>query len=172
MKKLCIGLSLALIFCFIVGCQDKAAMAELEEFKSQAAVEEQNKEIVRRYFEGIDKGDVESLYTLVEEIFDPEVIDSTKEHIKFAFATFGDMQHDIEGLVAEGDIVSMRGTFQATHKGNFFGVQPTGMRLSCPGLWMFRVKDGKIHESWIDNDSLLSLAMQIGLELKPKEGEK
>jgi len=45
MKKLLIILPLALILCFMVGCQDKEAMAELEEFRAQAAVEEQNKEI-------------------------------------------------------------------------------------------------------------------------------
>jgi predicted ester cyclase len=154
----------------MVGCQDKEAMAELEEFKAQAAVEEQNKEIVRRYFESVDKGDVESLYALVDEIFAPEAIDATKDHIKFAFDTFGDMQHDLEEMIAEEDIVSIRGTFQATHKGNFFGVEPTGVKLSCLSLWMFRVKEGKIQESWIDWDSLYNiLTTQLGMELKPKE---
>jgi hypothetical protein len=42
MKKLCMVLPLALILCFMVGCQDKEAMAELEAFKAQAEVEEQN----------------------------------------------------------------------------------------------------------------------------------
>ncbi len=45
MKKLLMILPLALILCFMVGCQDKEAMAELEEFRAQAKVEEQNKEI-------------------------------------------------------------------------------------------------------------------------------
>ena len=31
MKKLCMILPLALILCFMVGCQDKEAMAEVEE---------------------------------------------------------------------------------------------------------------------------------------------
>jgi hypothetical protein len=31
MKKLCIVLPMALILCFMVGCQDKAAMAELDD---------------------------------------------------------------------------------------------------------------------------------------------
>ncbi len=51
MKKLFMILPLALILCFMVDCQDRAAMAELVEFKAQAEVEEQNKEIVKRYFE-------------------------------------------------------------------------------------------------------------------------
>ena len=37
MKKLCMVLSLVLVLCFTFGCQDKEAMAELEEFKAQAA---------------------------------------------------------------------------------------------------------------------------------------
>ena len=51
MKKLRMILPLALILCFVVGCQDKEAMAELEEFKAQAVVEERNKEIVIRFLE-------------------------------------------------------------------------------------------------------------------------
>jgi len=59
MKKLLLILPLALILCFMVGCQDKAAMAELEEFKAQAAVEEQNKALVLRWYEDVDKGNAE-----------------------------------------------------------------------------------------------------------------
>ena len=52
MKNYMIILPLALILCFMVGCQDKEAMAELEEFRAQAAVEEQNKELVTRLIGG------------------------------------------------------------------------------------------------------------------------
>jgi hypothetical protein len=43
MKNLSMILPLALILCFMVGCQDKEAMAELEALKAQTQVEEQNK---------------------------------------------------------------------------------------------------------------------------------
>jgi len=43
MKNLYMILPTALILCFMVGCQDKEAMAELEKFKAQVEVEEQNK---------------------------------------------------------------------------------------------------------------------------------
>jgi len=46
MKKLCMILPLALILCFMVGCQDKEAMSELEAMKAQAEIEEQNKEVI------------------------------------------------------------------------------------------------------------------------------
>jgi len=51
MKKLFLILPLALILCFMVGCQDKEAMAELEAMKAQAKVEEQNKELIRNLYE-------------------------------------------------------------------------------------------------------------------------
>jgi len=66
MKKLFMILPLALILCVMVGCQDKAAMAELEAFKAQAAVEEQNKEIVKRYYELMDQRNPEFLELLSE----------------------------------------------------------------------------------------------------------
>ncbi len=183
MKKLCMILPLALILCFMVSCQDKEAMAELEEFKTQEDIEEQNKKIVRRYFEEVDKGDVESIFALVDEIYAPDCIahsatsekqgiDAVKEHITFAFETFGEMKHNIEEIIADGNMVSVRCTCQATHKGEFMGVSATGKQLSFPVLYMFRVEEGKIQEDWIDWDSLFSLTMQLGMELKPKEGEK
>ena len=180
MKKYHIILPVVMILCFMIGCQDKEAMAELEAMKTQAEVEEQNKDVVRRYFVEVDKGDVESIFALVDEIYAPDCIahsatseeqgiDAVKEHITFAFGTFGEMQHDIEEMIAEGDMVSVRCTFKATHKGDFMGVPATGKPLSCPGLYMFRIEEGRIQEDWIDWDSLLSLTMQLDMELKPKE---
>jgi hypothetical protein len=37
MKRMGMILPMTLILCFMVGCQDKSAMAELEKFKAQAA---------------------------------------------------------------------------------------------------------------------------------------
>ena len=64
MKKLISILPLVLILCFMVGCQDKAAMAELEEFKAQAALEEQNKELVKGLTEELNKGNAEGAWVL------------------------------------------------------------------------------------------------------------
>jgi len=65
MKKLLMILPLALIICFVVGCQDKEAMAELEAMKAQTEVEEQNKAIVRRYLEEIDKSNID----IIDEVY-------------------------------------------------------------------------------------------------------
>jgi hypothetical protein len=64
MKKLLMILPMALILCFMVGCQDKEAMAELEAMKAQAEVEEQNKEVVHKLYESIDKQDFDAFLEL------------------------------------------------------------------------------------------------------------
>ena len=51
---------LVILLCFTFGCQDKEAMAELEEFKAQAEIEEQNKELAQKMFEAWGKGDIEA----------------------------------------------------------------------------------------------------------------
>ena len=59
MKKLCMILTLALILCFVVSCQDKEAKAELEAMKAQAAVETQSKALIEHLYEEMDNGDFE-----------------------------------------------------------------------------------------------------------------
>ena len=65
MKKLLLMLPLALILCFMVGCQNKEVLAELEEYKAQAALEEQNKELVLRYNEEIDNQNFDAVMELL-----------------------------------------------------------------------------------------------------------
>jgi ketosteroid isomerase-like protein len=54
----------------MVGCQSQEAMAELEEFKAQAEVEKQNKELVKRMYETFEKGDFEAY----KEVVAPEYV--------------------------------------------------------------------------------------------------
>jgi steroid delta-isomerase-like uncharacterized protein len=183
MKKLCMILPLALILCFTAGCQDKAAMAELEEFRAQAAVEEQNKALIVRYFQEVDEGDVEAVNALVDEMYSPDYVGhfalseqrgptALKEHYSSSLLTFGDIQHTIEDMIAEGNMVAVRCTFQATHQGEFMGVPASDKLLTCPIIYIFYFEDGKVKEARLDWDSLLGLTMQLGMELKPQEGEK
>jgi len=59
MKKSIVILPLVLILCFIGGCQDKAAMEELEGFRAQAELEELNKALVVQMYEESGKGNIE-----------------------------------------------------------------------------------------------------------------
>ena len=76
MKKLFMVLLLVFILCFTFACQDKEAMAELEEFRAQAALEEQNKALVTLYYEELSKGNIEA----IKELFSPDFVMHSMGH--------------------------------------------------------------------------------------------
>ena len=177
MKKLCMILPLALILCFIVGCQDKEAMAELEAMKAQATVEEQNIALVKRQYEAWNSGDVEAF----KEVFSPDYVfhsmsgdqslEQNLELLEPQMVGFPDRAFSVEDIFAKGDKLVSRVIFKGTHEGEFQGIPATGKKVEVNGIEIWRVENGKIVESWAVGDAL-SLFKQLGMELKPKEGEK
>jgi len=73
-----------------------------------------------------------------------------------------DLHITIDQLVAEGDMVTKRWTYHATHTGDLAGLPPTGKRITMRGLELFRLLDGKIVECWLGYDNL-SLMQQLGV---------
>ena len=179
MKKLYMILPLALILCFMFGCQDKAAMAELEAFKAQKEVEEQNKEIVNRLFEELNKGNVEIwkelcapefLYYYPSETTEPMSLEQNYEHFQMAFKSFPDFNLKTHELIAKGDKVIARQTVTGTHEGDYHGIPATN-KIKFSVILILQFKDGKCIETRDEGD-YLGFMQQLGMELKPKEGEK
>jgi predicted ester cyclase len=75
------------------------------------------------------------------------------EHIATCEAAFPSYELRTEDLVAEGNLISLRATFQGTHTGTFFGVPPTGRTASVSLMIFYRVEGRKIVQSWIEMDS-------------------
>jgi len=179
MKKCLCAVPLVLVFCLSFACQDKWAMAELEKFRAQAKVEEQNKAMVQEILAEGDKGNVKILNDLCSSAYkmywpsNAEPI-NLGEHIQLwqAFINaFPDLNHTIDEIFAEGDMVSTRETVRGTHKGEFQGIPPTGKQFSMSAICLWRFKDGKLVEYRADGD-MLGMMMQLGMELKPKEAKK
>jgi predicted ester cyclase len=57
--------------------------------------------------------------------------------------------------------VAVRTTFKGVHKGEFFGVAPTGKDVTMPITLIYRIAGGKIAEHWMNAD-LLGLMQQLG----------
>ena len=180
MKKLLMIIPLVILLCFTFGCQDKEAMAELEKFKAQAEVEEQNKGLVKRMYEAFEKGDFEAY----KEVVAPEYVwylpsrstkpisrEETIEFGKMLRNAFPDFAYSVEELIAEDDIVISRFIFRGTHEGEFQGIPATGNKVEMSGFMMTRIENGKLVEDKQEADQL-GMMMQLGMELKPKETEK
>jgi predicted ester cyclase len=53
-----------------------------------------------------------------------------------------------------------------THLGDFFGIPPTGRRVTMSGVHVMQIADGKIAEHWGSNDDL-GLIRQLGAIPEP-----
>ncbi len=105
---------------------------------------EENKALIRRYFEAIKGKDKPA--TVVEEY--------TTDRDLLGFIAWGETAFPhfemlIDDMIAEGDQVAVRATFKGTHRGDFLGIPPTGIHITQPFNVVYRIADGKIVEHWI-----------------------
>jgi len=70
--------------------------------------------------------------------------------------------HTVDVLIAEGDKVAGRITGYGTHEGDLLGIPRTGKKIRMSGMVIWRIKRGKIVETWGVNDTL-SLLQQLGV---------
>jgi steroid delta-isomerase-like uncharacterized protein len=177
MKKILMILPLTLILCFMVGCQDKAAMAELEEFRAQEAVEEQNKELIINMYEQWHNRDIDALremHTPDAKYHHPSAgttpipFENALEGFQMLWEAFPDITITVDDIIVAGNKVAVRFIGRGTHQGNFGGIPASGLKTEAGAIEIFRIEDGKIVEVWEVSDTL-GLMQQLGMELKLKE---
>jgi len=74
---------------------------------------------------------------------------------------FPDLTLTVNQQVADGGYVATRWTAKGTHKGDLFGIAPTGKQTTVTGITIDRWADGKVAESWTNWDTL-GLLQQLG----------
>jgi C-1 hydroxylase len=170
--------TLVILLCFALGSQNEADQAELEKFRAQAKLEEDNTALTLRLVDAWVKGDVGAL----KELFSPDYVYHSDTgqtaslefliaQLKKEMVMFPDRSMSNEELIAKGDKVVHRYTARGTHTGEVDGLAPTGNKLVLGGIEILRFDNGKIVESW-EVLNYLSLFTAIGFELKPKEVKK
>lgn len=131
---------------------------------------EENKEIVRRFFEeGPSKGNLSGADELLSSDFAIHVplpastgIKGINEVITACRTAFEHLNVTVEDIIAEGNTVAARFTAHGIHKGDFMGLQATGKPITMTGIEFFRIKDGKIIELW-GEANLIGLMQQLGI---------
>lgn len=119
---------------------------------------EANKEFIRRYFGALSGKDKPRA---VQDEYIADTDEVLKDHIIAFEAAFPHYELIADDMVAEGDKVAVRTTFKGVHKGEFFGVAPTGKDVTMPIMLIYRIAGGKIAEHWMNAD-LLGLMQQLG----------
>jgi predicted ester cyclase len=98
----------------------------------------------------------------------PQGRETLRGEIAGAHQILPDLNVHLEGIVAEGDLVGVRGTMRCTQRGAFLGAAGTGHELSWKGIAIFRIANGKIAERWCNSDSV-SIVRQLGLASAPAQ---
>jgi predicted ester cyclase len=75
---------------------------------------------------------------------------------------FPDMRATVEDLLADGDKVIARVSYQGTHQGAIMGIPPTGKQINVMGINIFRIANGKFVEHWGLSDRITALR-QLGV---------
>ena len=134
------------------------------------SAEEKNKHLIRRYYEEMWNP---WNFAACEELLSPEIvfygslgvatkgIPAFREYMKTVRDAFPDFHNTIEELVSEDDKIVARLTFRGTHRGEIFGVAPTGRKISYAGAAFFKIENGKVAEGWVLGDRQ-SLLQQLG----------
>ena len=135
---------------------------------------EQNKAVVRRFFEAFEADDRAGLRELLSPNLtvhhpgssEPLNREALLQTIAAYGAAFSDQQYTIEEQIAEDNKVVTRTTWSATHSGEFQGHSPTGNQIAITGIATDRVEDGKIVEHRVLMDTM-GLMQQLGLVPSP-----
>jgi len=180
MKKVACVLPAVFLLCFAFACQDKAATAELEKYRAQAAFEARNIEIIKAAIAEIDKRNVEGFQAYVAPEFKlyvpsnsttPVSRDDYIAMVKVMTAALPDMVHNLTEAFAVEDRVILRVAIQGTHLAELQGIPPTGNKLMVSYIAIMRLKDGLVVEEVAEED-FLGLYQQLGMELRPKAPPK
>jgi predicted ester cyclase len=137
---------------------------------AEASSLQANKEVVRRvYEEGLSQGRFEVPYT---DDFVGHGGNATFSHADgMAEArgwreAFPDLRVEVDLMLAEADLVSVRWTARGINTGNGNGIIATGRKVQVSGTTVFRMEKGEIAEEWTAGDSL-GLLKQLGLFPQP-----
>jgi predicted ester cyclase len=119
---------------------------------------QQNKAVVVRFNkEVIERGDEAAFRELMAPDFvnrtappgaptGPEGMWSTSNRV--LRPAFPDLSVEIHEQIAEGDKVTTRKTIRGTHRGELFGVAPTGKSVAIDVIDIVRIVDGRYAEHW------------------------
>jgi steroid delta-isomerase-like uncharacterized protein len=132
---------------------------------------EQNKAIIRRFFEAWNSRRPEAFDELVARDvvrhcqatagLDVLNLDQLEAFLRLDTEVFPDSVQTIKHLVAEGNLVALWVTYEGTQRGPMGPFPPSGARAQFDFGAVFRIEAGKIAEWWVTWDNMTVLR-QLG----------
>lgn len=130
---------------------------------------ESNKAVAQGFVEEWNKGNLEGALAFIDDnVVDHNPApgqapgkDGARQALSGFLTAFPDLKFYNDYVLAEGDRVVDHGTARGTHKGNLFGIPPTGKSVEFTYTDIYRIANGKITEIWHIEDIVMAM-QQIG----------
>lgn len=129
--------------------------------------EEESKAVVLAYVDAFNQGDLAKLKALLAEdaeiqgVFGKGAFERIEPIWRQLIEGYG-MRLEVQGMVAEGNLVAVRYIESGTFRAPAFGHQPTGKSYELVAMEWFEIDSGKIKRRWGARDSA-SQARQLGI---------
>ncbi len=124
---------------------------------------EENKVIVRRYFEEFHTS---REHSILEEIMVSDLLEPTRGVTHMLLTAFPDYQLTIEDQIAEEDKVATVWTGSGTHQGEWESpagsIAPTGREVRWTGTTTLRLSESKISDVIASSWDHLGILQQLG----------
>ena len=91
------------------------------------------------------------------------------EYVDFIRTAFPDFHNEVIETISQGNRTFARLSYTGTHKGELFGIKPTGRKVQYSGAAVFTIKNDKISEVWVLGD-IYGLLEQLKLAA-PETGD-
>ena len=128
-----------------------------------------SKDLVHRFYEEVSAGNLSIVDELISEDFvEHEVfpgIPANKDGVKQFFgmlrSAFPDLRMEAQEVLADGELVSVRGRFTGTHQGDWMGMPATGRSIDVTAIDILRLGESKFTEHWGVMDAM-TMMQQLG----------
>jgi predicted ester cyclase len=166
-----IALGTASLLVGSVGCRHtggiKSTHIDSSQSSGRVASPEENKRVVANFVEVCQNGHD---LAAADTIFHPDFVDhyapegralaripghpgaSFQQFYGMVLKAFPDAAVTIDEQIAERDLVTTRKTLRGTHRGEIWGMPPTGKRIELEFIDIFRIREGKLVEHWTHID--------------------
>jgi predicted ester cyclase len=132
-----------------------------------------NKAPFQRFHDATDSRDIDRIAKVIDELVSPDAVIHTPlpmegtgpELLKDVFTrllrAFPDLHITVDDLIEAGDKIVARQTVSGTHRGEYMGIPPTGLRVTYAEIFILRFAGGRLAESWGVVD-VMSQMRQLG----------
>jgi RNA polymerase sigma-70 factor (ECF subfamily) len=142
------------------GAESLAGAVAIEEEPMSTDQEAANKAIVTRFENALSSRDWDVISRTIDDLVEPDALirspiptesqgaEKLKEIFSRLHRAYPDLQVTADDLIAEGDKVVARNTCTCTHQGEYMGIAPTGNTVTYNEIFIVRIVDGRIVETW------------------------